>query len=181
MRLDPAHNASCQVMMDSAANKKKSKYTCKVDRCNRSCWICSVHKTDNKPVLDEIKTQQMTRGITSGFHVRLSVGAVKKKTKKSFSSTDSLKLTPQNPRVTAQSRCNSPGDQVQVEELFRTVEDQGVDMVAEPKGRPIFMFFPVAGINKPVLTFFDTGCSNAVLREGIPGVECKGCITQRAN
>ena len=52
-------------------------------------------------------------------------------------------------------------------------------MVAEPKGRPIFMFFPVAGINKPVLTFFDTGCSDAVVREGIPGVEWKGCITQR--
>ena len=30
---DPAHNASCQVMMDSTANKKKSKYTCKVDKC----------------------------------------------------------------------------------------------------------------------------------------------------
>ena len=41
------------------------------------------------------------------------------------------------------------------------------------------MFFPVAGTNKPVLTFLDTGCSDAVVREGIPGVEWKGCITQR--
>ena len=30
-----------------------------------------------------------------------------------------------------------------------------MDVVAKPKGRHIFMFFPVAGTNKPVLTFFD--------------------------
>ena len=91
-----------------------------------------------------------------GFHVRLNVGGVKEKAKESFFNSDSCQRTPEVPRVTAQSRCNSPGDQTQDEELFRTVEDQGVDVVAEPKGCPIFMFFPVDGTNKPVLTFFDT-------------------------
>ena len=43
--------------------------------------------------------------------------------------------------------------------------------MAEPKGRPIFMFFTVAGINKNVLTFLNTGCSDAVVRAAIPGVE----------
>ena len=61
--------------MDSAANKKKSKYTCSGVRCYRNC--CIVQKTDNKTVLDEIKTQQKTRGLTMGFHVRLNVGGVK--------------------------------------------------------------------------------------------------------
>merc|ERR1711940_185898 len=68
--------------------------------------------------------------------------------------------------------------QDQLEELFRGAKNQGIEVVPEPKGRPIFMFFPVAGTNKPVLTSFDSGCSDAVVREGIPGVEWKGCITK---
>ncbi|MCP4994211.1 MAG: hypothetical protein GY934_10585, partial [Gammaproteobacteria bacterium] len=69
--------------------------------------------------------------------------------------------------------------QNQLAELFRGAKKQGIEVVPEPKGRPIFMFFPVAGTNKPVLTFFDSGCSDAVVREGIPGVEWRGCITKR--
>ena len=115
-----------------------------------------------------------------GFPVRLKVGGMKRSVRETFSSPDSLQLTPEVPRTAAQSRCNHTEEQIQVEELLRAVEDQGVDVVAEPKGRPIFMFFPVAGTNKPVLTFFDTGCSDAVVHEGIPGVEWKGCITQRS-
>ena len=49
-------------MVDSKANKKMSKYTCSVDKCYQSCWVCSVHKMDDKPVLEEIKTQQKTKG-----------------------------------------------------------------------------------------------------------------------
>ena len=48
----------------------------------------------------------------------------------------------------------------------------------ELKGRPNFMFFPVAGTNKPVLTFFDSGCLELVVCEVIPIVKWKGCITQ---
>ena len=77
-------------------------------------------------------------------------------------------MAPEVPRTAAQSRCNHPEEQIKVDELFRAVEDQGVDVVAEPKDPPIFMFFPVAGTNKPVLTFFSTGCSDAVVCEGIP-------------
>ena len=75
---------------------------------------------DNKTLFEEIKT----RGLTIWFHVRLNIGEVKEKTgRESFSSSDSLQLTPEAPRIAAQSRCNHPEDQIQVEELFRTVED----------------------------------------------------------
>ena len=43
---------------------------------------------DKKPVLEEIKTQQKTKGFTMGFHVRLNVGGVKKAGRESFSSSD---------------------------------------------------------------------------------------------
>jgi hypothetical protein len=74
VKYDPAHGTSCHVVVDAKANKKKSKYTCSVDKCYRSCWVCSVYKMDNKPVLEEIKTKQKTKGLTIGFHVRLNVG-----------------------------------------------------------------------------------------------------------
>ena len=73
VKYGPAHGTSCQVVVDAKANKKKSKNTCSVDKCYRSCWVCSVHKMDKKPVLEEIKTQQKTKGLTMGFHVRLNV------------------------------------------------------------------------------------------------------------
>ena len=67
--------------------------TCSVDRCYRSCWVCSVHKMDNKTLLEEIKTQQKTKGLNMGFHVRLNVGGVREKAgRESVSSSDSLQL-----------------------------------------------------------------------------------------
>ena len=55
-----------------------------------------------------------------------------------------------------------------------------MDVVPEPEGRPLFLFFFAAkGRNKPVQVFFDSGCSDAVMREGIPGVEWQGIITKR--
>ena len=54
----------------------------------------------------------------------------------SFSSSSSLKLTPEASLTAAHSECNHPEVQNQVEELFRAMEDQGVDVVSEPKVVP---------------------------------------------
>jgi hypothetical protein len=73
---DPAHSDSCQVVVNSKANKKKSKYTCSMDRCFRSCWVCSVHKIDKKTVLEKIRTQQKTmkaKGLSMKFAVKKSM------------------------------------------------------------------------------------------------------------
>ena len=169
----PAHSDSCQVVVDYKANKKKAKYTCSVDSCNYNYWVFNLHKLDNKNILDEIRSYQKTKGLTMGSHERLNVGRTV-----SENLPGSLQVTPEVPITAAHGKCNHPEVQNQVEELFRAMEDQGVEVVAKPKERPIFMFFPVAGTNKPVLTFFDSGYSDAVVREGIPGVEWRGCITQ---
>ena len=110
-----------------------------------------------------------------GFHVRLNrSNLVKKKTVIGPGSSDGC--SPGS--LQSQHSHHEVDTQKQFEELFEGAKKQGIEVVPEPKGRPIFMFFPVAGTNKPVLTFFDSGCSDAVVREGIPGVEWKGCITQ---
>ena len=48
-----------------------------------------------------------------------------------------------------------------------------------PQGRPIFQFFLAKGKTAPVLTFFDDGCSDAVMREGVPGVQWEGMVTKK--
>ena len=70
-------------------------------------------------------------------------------------------------------------DRSKLRKFFNSAKRQGLDIVPEPKGRPIFLFFAAKGRNKPVQVFFDKGCSDAVMREGIPGVEWKGIITKR--
>ena len=48
-----------------------------------------------------------------------------------------------------------------------------------PEGEPMFLFFGAQGRTKPVNILFDTGCSHAVFREGIPGKELRGMITHK--
>ena len=52
-------------------------------------------------------------------------------------------------------------------------------MIAEPRGKPIFKFFAAWGKVHPVTTFFDDGCSDCVMREGVPGIEWEGIITKK--
>ena len=66
-----------------------------------------------------------------------------------------------------------------LEELYDSARSKGVTVIEEPKGRPIFQFFLAKGKNKPVLTFLDTGCSDPVVREGIPGVQWEGVVTKK--
>ena len=47
-----------------------------------------------------------------------------------------------------------------------------------PEGDPMFLFFRAKGRVNGVNTFFDSGCSTAVFREGVPGTELRARITQ---
>merc|ERR1719186_58417 len=49
-----------------------------------------------------------------------------------------------------------------------------VKVVPIPEGEPMFMFQALKGRTAPVNAFYDSGCSNACLRDGIPGVQLKG-------
>ena len=66
-----------------------------------------------------------------------------------------------------------------MEEFLDTARKQGVTIIEEPWGRPVFQFFLANGKTFPVLTFFDTGCSDAILREGVPGVQWEGVVKKQ--
>ena len=40
------------------------------------------------------------------------------------------------------------------------------------------MFFLAKGKTKPVMTFLDSGCSDAIFREGIPAVQWEGAFSK---
>ena len=55
---------------------------------------------------------------------------------------------------------------------------KGITVLEEPKGRPMFQFFLARGKTKPVMTFMDSGCSDAIFREGIPAVQWEGAVSK---
>merc|ERR1711940_309769 len=65
-----------------------------------------------------------------------------------------------------------------IDELFSNSKKKGITVLPEPKGRPVFMFFLAKGKHKGVNCFFDNGCSDCVMRVGVPGVEWDGAITK---
>ena len=60
-----------------------------------------------------------------------------------------------------------PDEKGKLRKFFNSAKRQGMEVVPEPKGRPIFLFFAAKGRNKPVQVFFDNGCSDCVVREGM--------------
>ena len=58
-------------------------------------------------------------------------------------------------------------------------DKDGTRVIEEPKGRPVFKFFAAGGKSQPIITFFDDGCSDSVVRQGVPGVEWEGVITKK--
>ena len=58
-------------------------------------------------------------------------------------------------------------------------KDPGVETVSPPEGSPLFLFQPVEGLQDPVNVFYDKGCSEAVFRDGIPGVQLRGTLLNK--
>ena len=70
----------------------------------------------------------------------------------------------------SEENVDKPAEKGKLKKFFKTAKKNGMEVVPEPNGRPIFLFFAAKGRNKPVQVFFDNGCSDAVMREGIPGL-----------
>ena len=63
--------------------------------------------------------------------------------------------------------------------MKRNLKKRGSNLIPVPEGDPMFILAPLKGITKPVMGFFDCGCSDAVTRHGIPGEQLSGvCINE---
>ena len=169
----------------------KGPHTCKVDRCHRSIWVCVKHKDEpvNTPVFQKNKDLMAGKGWIMGMVSRPSAsnspskspkiskpGRIVKAKSASGAAIDS-EVTAMEAGVDNQGDLGS--EEARVEEFLDSARAKGQTVIEEPPGRPIFQYFFTKGKSAPVLTFMDSGCSDAVVREGVPGVQWDGVVTKK--
>ena len=63
--------------------------------------------------------------------------------------------------------------------MRRNLKKRGSNLIPVPEGDSMFVLAPLKGNTKPVMCFFDCGCSDAVTRHGIAGEQLSGvCINE---
>ena len=83
-------------------------------------------------------------------------------------------------QIDSSSRALAESEDTRVDELFNNAKEKGLTVVEEPRRRSVFKFFLAKGKTQPVMIFFDNGCSDYVLQEGVLGVQWDGVVTKRA-
>ena len=94
--------------------------------------------------------------------------------------TKKFKVQPPVNTNTATINSNVVVDTAKVpKNMKRNLKKRGAELIPIPEGDSMFVLAPLKGITKPVLGFFDSGCSDAVAKDGIPGSELSGiCVNE---
>ena len=133
-------------------SKKKNKYSCKDDSCKDHMWICLTHKQKNKVAMEQFRKDMRQKGHNLAFSSYIPL---------QFNQADSPVLN------------NA------VRKLRRNENKKGREIVPVPEGEPLFLFHDAQGKTEPVKTFYDSGCSHAVFKEGIPGKQLRGQLVAK--
>ena len=80
---------------------------------------------------------------------------------------------------TERSKCNQSVFNAAVRKVRRSEKKKSVEIVPVPEGEPLFLFHGAQGRNRPLNTFYDSGCSHAVFKSGVPGTELKGQLVSK--
>ena len=126
-------------------------------------WICFKHKDNNHTELLKFSEELKQKGLEFGFLVNVTSGCA--------SGIENHEDTPKIAALTPQNK-----DVVQaIDDLKKTAKGSTVLVVPPPS---TFMFSQAKGKTRPLNTFYDKGCSDCLWKEGVPGNEIKGVITQ---
>ena len=155
-------------------------------------WLCSKHQDDNKEQMAKFEEQLLEKsGIKLVFMTRQRQAKTPPIPRSGVTPPPPINpamgetLPSQPPTgppqpVSPMSYCamGEKGIKQAVRKLHRInkKKDPCVETVAPPVGTPLFLFQPVEGITDPVNVFYDKGCSDAVFRTGIPGVQLRGTL-----
>ena len=115
-------------------------------------WICLTHKTENKRHLEKFRNELQQKGQTLGF-------------------------ISHDPRIVTE--INNSAFNAAVRKVRRSEKKKSVEIVPVPEGEPLFLFHGAQGRNRPINTFYDSGCSHAVFKSGVPGTELKGQLVAK--
>ena len=130
--------------------KKKNSYSCTNRNCKDHMWICLLHKSENKKAMEKFKKDLQKKGQNLTF-------------------TSSFTVQPSEDLSVHEA----------VRKLRRKEKKKGIEVVPVPEGEPLFLFHAAQGKTKPVMTFYDTGCSHAIFKEDIPGAQLRGQLVTR--
>ena len=136
---------------DFSLTERKNAFSCTKSSCNTHMWICLVHKKDNEKHMEKFRRDLQRRGQNLGF--------VTHDNKELFQS-------------------DQHAFSLAVRKMRRT-EKTASGIVPVPEGEPLFMFHGAKGGHRAINTFYDTGCSHAVFKTGVPGTELKGQIVAK--
>ena len=146
--------------------------------------MCVHHKDEpaNAAYFKKLKEAMARQGWTLGMVSVLGRSSVPSPAS-AIRSKKKAKVPKARPTKTAnkatQDIPDSPGVGEEAVEANRAkLRAKGITVLEEPKGRPMFQFFMARGKTKPVMTFMDSGCSDAIFREGIPAVQWEGAVSK---
>ena len=168
---------------------KPHKFTCRHigrnanSRCLLHVWTCNAHKQEsgNKDVIRDFNNVWQQKTGEQVVMVSLSPDIPPVSDSAEIISDDSLNS--QQPRaidsLTGQA---TPVSIAQAARRLRRNEKRRnpeAEFIPVPKGQGLFLFCPVEGRTRDLNFFFDSGCSNALFEEGIPGKELRGQVVEK--
>ena len=149
------HSRNCKV-----SKTQKLPLTCvKYPKCTMHSWLCPQHKDANKS-----KITEFTKKLNITPPVNTNTASTQKSESVSEVSTNAVK----------------PDEVAKViKNMRRNAKKKGAEVYDIPQGNSMFILAPLKGKSEPVLTFLDSGCSDAVFKDGIPGDQLQGiCVNQ---
>ena len=144
------HISDCQF----TKSPKKNAYICTIPSCKTHMWICLLHKRENRQQMERFKDDLQRRGLNLAF-ISNFVGFTSK------------------PDAYAQAVKKWKNYDKKKKKENRS------ELVPVPKGEPLFLFHAAQGKTGPVNTFYDTGCSHAVLQADIPFTQLKSQLVAK--
>ena len=134
---------------------------------------CKVTKNNKIPITCAEHPDCLMHSWLCGYHQDSNQSKITEFSKR-------FKIQPPVNTNTASVASNASVDTARVlKNMKRNLKKRGAALIPIPEGDSMFVLAPLKGINKPVLGFFDSGCSDAVARHGIPGVELNGiCVNE---
>ena len=175
-RFDKSHKCS--------ADGKKSKFSCR--SCSYHMWICHRHQADNQAALNRFKDDELRRhNLEFGLFVTTLNSSSEKSSNGSVESSLNDCSSISVPTVVVENK--------QQENLFQNLsqnqalsklkrklnskpETRNVKLKLNPSGCSQFMLGQSQGKTRPVITLYDTGCSAALFKEGVPQTELSPAV-----
>ena len=191
------HARNCKV------NKtQKFNITCvKFPKCTVHSWICTQHKDDNRGKISDLSRKlkinppvntNIAQCADSVIHLDLEHSGrisdhLDRNSDHSGKKSDHLGqnlteiMSSESKSISnVSSNAVKPGEVAKViKNMRRNAKKRGAEIFDIPDGNSTFVLVPLKGKTEPVLTFLDSGCSDAVFEDGIPGNQLPGiCINE---